>query len=161
MLIEKISRASAQQRLGRAGRTASGHGVRLWTEREHEARPVQTPPEIRRLELSGALLGLKASGIEDLASFPWIEAPEAKSFARAVELLHDLGAIDHDEKLTETGRRMAAFPTHPRYARNPGTGASRVDAVDLVPVGVTLHAGSVLALPEGAASASPPATGPA
>ncbi len=117
LLIEKISRASAQQRLGRAGRTASGHGVRLWTEREHEARPLQTPPEIRRLELSGALLGLKASGIEDLAAFPWIEPPEAKSFARGVELLRDLGALDHADRLTETGRRMAAFPTHPRYAR--------------------------------------------
>jgi ATP-dependent helicase HrpB len=117
LLIEKISRASAQQRLGRAGRTASGHGVRLWTEREHEARPVQTPPEIRRLELSGAFLGLKASGIEDLAAFPWLEAPEARSFARGVELLRDLGALDHAGRLTDTGRRMAAFPTHPRYAR--------------------------------------------
>jgi ATP-dependent helicase HrpB len=117
LLIEKISRASAHQRLGRAGRTAPGHGVRLWTEREHEARPVQTPPEIRRLELSGALLGLKASGIDDLAAFPWVEAPEAKSFARGMELLRDLGALDHADKLTETGKRMAGFPTHPRYAR--------------------------------------------
>jgi ATP-dependent helicase HrpB len=117
LLIEKISRASAQQRLGRAGRTAAGHGVRLWTEREHEARPVQTLPEIRRLELSGALLGLKASGIDDLAAFPWVEAPEVKSFARGMELLRDLGALDRADKLTETGRRMAGFPTHPRYAR--------------------------------------------
>jgi ATP-dependent helicase HrpB len=117
LLIEKISRASAQQRLGRAGRTAAGHGVRLWTEHEQEGRPAQTPPEIRRLELSGALLTLKASGIEDLEAFPWVEAPEAKSFARGMQLLHDLGALDHQNGLTATGRRMAAFPTHPRYAR--------------------------------------------
>jgi ATP-dependent helicase HrpB len=117
LLIEKISRASAHQRLGRAGRTAAGHGVRLWTERENEARAPQTPPEIRRLELSGALLGLKAGGVDDLAAFPWVEPPEAKSFARGIELLRDLGALDHDDRLTETGRRMAAFPTHPRYAR--------------------------------------------
>ncbi|MCE0499303.1 MAG: ATP-dependent helicase HrpB [Methylacidiphilales bacterium] len=117
LLIEKISRASAQQRLGRAGRTAPGHGVRLWTEREHDQRPAQTPPEIRRLELSGAFLTLKASGIDDLEHFPWIEPPEPKSFTRAVQLLHDLGALDHDEKLSPTGRRMAAFPAHPRYAR--------------------------------------------
>jgi len=117
LLIEKISRASAQQRLGRAGRTAPGHGVRLWTEREHEQRPAQTLPEIRRLELSGAMLTLKASGIDDLENFPWVEAPEPKSFSRAVQLLHDLGALDHDEKLTTTGRRMASFPAHPRYAR--------------------------------------------
>ena len=117
LLIEKISRASTQQRLGRAGRTAPGHGVRLWTEREHEQRPAQTLPEIRRLELSGALLTLKASGIDDLEAFPWVEAPEPKSFARGVQLLHDLGALDHQHKLTPTGRRMASFPTHPRYAR--------------------------------------------
>jgi ATP-dependent helicase HrpB len=117
LLIEKISRASAQQRLGRAGRTAPGHGVRLWTEREQEQRAVQTLPEIRRLELSGALLTLKASGIQDLDSFPWVEAPESKSFLRGMQLLHDLGALDHQHALTSTGRRMAAFPAHPRYAR--------------------------------------------
>jgi len=117
LLIEKISRASAQQRLGRAGRTASGHGVRLWTEREHEQRAAQTLPEIRRLELSGALLTLKASGIDDLENFPWVEAPEARSFLRARQLLQDLGALDHAGKLTSTGRRMASFPAHPRYAR--------------------------------------------
>jgi ATP-dependent helicase HrpB len=117
LLIEKISRASALQRLGRAGRTAPGHGIRLWTEREHEMRAAQTLPEIRRLELSGALLTLKASGIDDLENFPWVEAPEPKSFARAMQLLHDLGALDHDHKITAMGRRMASFPTHPRYAR--------------------------------------------
>ena len=117
LLIEKISRASAQQRLGRAGRTAPGHGVRLWTEREHDQRAAQTMPEIRRLELSGALLTLKASGIDDLDTFPWVEAPEPKSYARALQLLHDLGALDHAHKLTAIGKRMAGFPTHPRYAR--------------------------------------------
>jgi ATP-dependent helicase HrpB len=117
LLVEKISRASAQQRLGRAGRTAPGHGVRLWTEREQEQRAAQTLPEIRRLELSGALLTLKASGIDDLEHFPWVEAPEPKSFTRAITLLHDLGALDHDHKLTSIGRRMASFPAHPRYAR--------------------------------------------
>jgi ATP-dependent helicase HrpB len=117
LLVEKISRASAQQRLGRAGRTAPGHCVRLWTQTEQDQRPAQTLPEIRRMELSGALLTLKASGIDDLENFPWVEAPEAKSFARARQLLRDLGALDHDEALTPTGRRMASFPAHPRYAR--------------------------------------------
>jgi ATP-dependent helicase HrpB len=117
LLIEKISRASAQQRLGRAGRTAPGHGIRLWTEREHEQRATQTLPEIRRLELSGALLALKAGGVDDLDHFPWVEPPEPKSYARAKQLLEDLGAFDHADNLTETGRRMAAFPAHPRHAR--------------------------------------------
>jgi ATP-dependent helicase HrpB len=117
LLIEKISRASAQQRLGRAGRTASGHGIRLWTERDHEQRAAQTLPEIRRMELSGALLTLKASGIADLDQFPWVEAPEPKSLTRGRQLLQDLGAVDHREALTNMGRRMAGFPAHPRYAR--------------------------------------------
>jgi ATP-dependent helicase HrpB len=117
LLIEKISRASAQQRLGRAGRTAPGHGIRLWTEREHDQRPAQTLPEIRRLELSGALLTLKASGIDDLDHFPWVEPPDPKSFTRARQLLHDLGALESGERLTAIGRRMASFPAHPRYAR--------------------------------------------
>jgi ATP-dependent helicase HrpB len=117
LLIEKISRASAQQRLGRAGRTAPGHCVRLWTQREQDERPAQTLPEIRRLELSGALLTLKASGIEDLERFPWVESPEPKSFARAHQLLRDLGALDQIGALTPTGRRMASFPAHPRHAR--------------------------------------------
>ena len=126
LLIEKISRASAQQRLGRAGRTAPGHGVRLWTEREHEQRAAQTLPEIRRLELSGALLTLKASGIDDLENFPWVERPEVKSFIRGMQLLHDLGALDRQHKLTSTGRRMASFPTHPRYARMLLAGAKGI-----------------------------------
>ena len=117
LLIEKISRASAQQRLGRAGRTAEGHCIRLWTQLDHEQRSAQTLPEIRRLELSGALLTLKASGIGDLFEFPWVEAPETKSFSRGLQLLRDLGAFDHREALTRTGGRMASFPTHPRYAR--------------------------------------------
>lgn len=117
LLVEKISRASAQQRLGRAGRTAPGHGVRLWTEREQENRAAQTLPEIRRMELSGALLTLKASGIDNLEAFPWVEPPEPKSFTRGVQLLRDLGALDHQQKLTPTGKRMAGFPAHPRYAR--------------------------------------------
>ena len=117
LLIEKISRASAQQRLGRAGRTAPGHGVRLWTAQEHDQRAPQTLPEIRRLELSGALLTLKASGIDDLDHFPWVEPPEPKSLARGRQLLQDLGALDHEERLTATGRRMASFPAYPRHAR--------------------------------------------
>jgi ATP-dependent helicase HrpB len=117
LLVEKISRASAQQRLGRAGRTAPGHGIRLWTERDHESRAAQTLPEIRRLELSGALLSLRAGGIADFESFPWVEPPAPRALERAVQLLRDLGALDAAGALTAIGARMAAFPTHPRYAR--------------------------------------------
>ncbi len=117
LLIEKISRAAADQRAGRAGRTAPGHCVRLWTEREHEQRPAQELPEVKRLDLAEVVLTLKASGVEDVAQFRWLEAPDPKSLERAESLLIDLGALDPQSRITELGRRMLAFPVHPRYAR--------------------------------------------
>lgn len=118
LLVEKISRASADQRTGRAGRTAPGHCVRLWTEHEHSARPAQELPEIKRLDLSEVVLTLKASGIDDIAGFRWLEPPDSKSLQRAETLLKDLGALNEsDSTITPLGRRMLAFPAHPRYAR--------------------------------------------
>ncbi|MDR0901229.1 MAG: helicase [Opitutaceae bacterium] len=93
LLIEKISVASADQRAGRAGRTAPGVCVRLWTEREHGQRAPQELPEVRRLDLSEVVLTLKASGIDDVAGFPWLEKPDAKGLERAEMLLADLGAV--------------------------------------------------------------------
>ncbi|MBS0662861.1 MAG: ATP-dependent helicase HrpB [Verrucomicrobia bacterium] len=122
LLIEKISAASADQRAGRAGRTAPGVCVRLWTEREHGQRAPQELPEVRRLDLSEVVLTLKASGIDDVAGFPWIEKPEAKALERAELLLADLGAVAPAAgttllRITEVGRKMLRFPVHPRYAR--------------------------------------------
>ena len=156
LLIEKISRASADQRAGRAGRTAPGHCLRLWTEREHLERRAQELPEVKRLDLAEVVLTLKASGIADIGIFRWLEPPEPQALARAEQLLVDLGAIssldsagvspvgcgvspqrtfDPSEKvrdsetlsptgetpalpsITPLGRRMLAFPVHPRYAR--------------------------------------------
>jgi ATP-dependent helicase HrpB len=120
LLIEKISRASAEQRAGRAGRTAPGHCVRLWTEREHLERASQELPEVKRLDLAEVVLTLKASGIEEVGSFRWLEPPDPKALARAEQLLVDLGAIHPNGgagSLTPIGRRMLAFPAHPRYAR--------------------------------------------
>jgi ATP-dependent helicase HrpB len=117
LLIERISRASADQRAGRAGRTAPGVCLRLWTEDEHANRPAQETPEVRRLDLAEVVLTLKASGVENVAAFRWLEAPDPKSLALAETLLLDLGAIGAEGKITELGRRMMAFPAHPRYAR--------------------------------------------
>jgi len=133
LLIERISVASADQRAGRAGRTAPGVAVRLWTEPEHGRRAPQELPEVKRLDLSEVVLTLKASGIDDIGGFPWLEKPEPKALERAETLLADLGAIglggpererrDHSAahgagyKITELGRRMLRFPVHPRYAR--------------------------------------------
>jgi ATP-dependent helicase HrpB len=138
LLIEKISAASADQRAGRAGRTAPGVCVRLWTEAEHAKRPLQELPEVKRLDLSEVVLTLKASGIDDVASFPWLEKPDPKALERAETLLADLGAIGRavsasaeagsgtegdggaaspHKSITDVGRKMLRFPVHPRYAR--------------------------------------------
>ncbi|HEY4285067.1 MAG TPA: ATP-dependent helicase HrpB [Chthoniobacterales bacterium] len=118
LLIEKISRASADQRAGRAGRTAPGHCLRLWTEREHLERAGQDLPEVKRLDLAEVVLTLKASGIDDVANFRWLEPPDPRALAGAEQLLLDLSALSlADKRITPLGRRMLAFPVHPRYAR--------------------------------------------
>lgn len=118
LLIEKVSRASADQRAGRAGRTAPGVCLRLWTERDHTQRPANEQPEIRRLDMAETVLSLKAAGVDDLATFRWMDPPEEKSVARAEQLLRDLGAVDTQSgRITAMGRRMLSFPVHPRYAR--------------------------------------------
>jgi ATP-dependent helicase HrpB len=118
LLIEKISVASADQRAGRAGRTAPGVCARLWTEREHGQRPAHELPEVRRLDLAEVVLTLKAAGIVDVAGFQWFEKPDPRGLERAEALLADLGALDGPERaISTTGRRMLRFPVHPRYAR--------------------------------------------
>lgn len=134
LLIERISAASADQRAGRAGRTAPGVCVRLWTEKEHGQRAPQELPEVKRLELAEVVLTLKAAGIDDVSGFPWLERPDDRALARAETLLQDLGALAATgntpgdgtapagaaclhPKITQIGRKMLRFPVHPRYAR--------------------------------------------
>ena len=116
LLIDKISQSSADQRAGRAGRTAPGVCMRLWSREEHSHRAVQELAEIKRLDLSEVVLTLKSSGVVDLRKFRWLEKPDEISLTHAEELLADLGAI-HENKITAIGRKMLAFPLHPRYAR--------------------------------------------
>jgi len=118
LLIEKISHASADQRAGRAGRTAPGLCVRLWSARDHVRRAPRELPEIKRLDMAETVLTLKAAGFNNLAAFRWIEPPDAQALARAEALLRDLGALDSvSGEITPTGRQMLSFPVHPRYAR--------------------------------------------
>ena len=117
LLIEKISQSSSDQRAGRAGRTAPGVCRRLWSREEHAHRAPQELPEIKRLDLAEVVLTLKASGVEDLRKFRWLEAPDEISLTHAEELLTDLGALDKKNSITPIGRQMLAFPLHPRYAR--------------------------------------------
>lgn len=117
LLVENISQSSADQRAGRAGRTAPGVCMRLWSREEHGHRPVQELPEIKRLDLAEVVLTLKAAGVENLRKFRWLEPPDELSLAHAEELLTDLGALDKHGSITPVGRKMLAFPIHPRYAR--------------------------------------------
>ena len=115
--VEKIARDSAAQRAGRAGRTAPGRCLRLFTKPDHDARPLHGIPEIRRLDLAETVLELRAAGEGDPQAFPWFEAPPAASLVAADELLHRLGAIDPVGAVTPAGRGMLAFPLPPRLAR--------------------------------------------
>jgi len=117
ILIEPISRASAEQRAGRAGRTGPGVCLRLWSEAEHAAKAECDSAEVARVDLSETLLLLAAAGIEDPQSFPWFEAPAAQALECAQVLLSDLGAIEKKGALTDDGKLMGVFPLHPRYSR--------------------------------------------
>ncbi|MES2997422.1 MAG: ATP-dependent helicase HrpB [Verrucomicrobiota bacterium] len=117
LLIKKISRAAAEQRAGRAGRTAPGRTFRLWSAAEHARRTEFEEAEVRRVDLAEAVLLLKASGVDDVRGFRWFEAPVEESLQRAEKLLHDLGATDAEGKLTEEGGQMAALPLEPRFSR--------------------------------------------
>mgnify|MGYP000865100625 CR=1 FL=1 len=117
LLVENISRASADQRAGRAGRTAPGRAIRLWTEHEHAGRAGHDLPEIKRIDPAEILLTLKALGVRDVAAYPWLEPPEPRALERALTLLRDLGALDAAGAPTPLGLRMLSFPVHPRYAR--------------------------------------------
>lgn len=117
LTIQKISRAAADQRAGRAGRTGPGRCVRLWSERDHGKRAAFERPEVRRVDLADAVLYLKAGGVQDLRAFRWVAAPEEESLTRAEELLESLGALDEDGELTEVGEAMSRYPLHPRAAR--------------------------------------------
>jgi len=114
--LERISRASADQRAGRAGRTAPGICLRLWSAPEQRSLAEDDEPEIRRVDLAGAALQLSAWGERDLATFGWFEAPAPATLERALELLRKLGALD-ERGVTALGRRMASMPAHPRIAR--------------------------------------------
>jgi ATP-dependent helicase HrpB len=118
LFVEEISRASADQRKGRAGRTAPGTCYRLWTESNHLNRPERNTPEIQRSDLAEVVLLLHSLHIRKAAQFDWLDKPDPQAVERAEKLLHLLGAIDpQTEELTDIGRQMLRLPMHPRYSR--------------------------------------------
>jgi len=118
LVIEPISRASADQRSGRAGRTGPGTAIRLWTQAEEKHRPAQGTPEIQRLDLAEALLSLHAMDAGDVREFPWLQPPTAAAVEQAEKTLVMLGAIADDARsISARGKQMAHLPMHPRLSR--------------------------------------------
>ncbi len=111
------SRASADQRAGRAGRLGPGVVYRLWSKLEHGTRRPDIEPEIARVDLAGLALELAAWGAPDPSTLRLPTAPPPRNYAEGVDLLRSLGAVDASGRLTDTGRAMAELPVHPRLAR--------------------------------------------
>jgi ATP-dependent helicase HrpB len=119
LLTRRVSRASAEQRAGRAGRLGPGRCYRLWSREQHGRLEAQRPPPIRHADLATLALEVFGWGAEDPGELPWLEAPPAAAFASACELLERCGAIARSDgrlRLTRHGRRMLELPVHPRLA---------------------------------------------
>jgi ATP-dependent helicase HrpA len=115
--IEKISKASADQRAGRCGRVAPGVCIRLYSEDDFLSRPAFTDPEILRSSLAAVILRMKALRIGDVEDFPFLEPPSARVINDGYQLLSELGAVDENNDLTHVGWQLAKFPIDPRIAR--------------------------------------------
>ncbi|MBI5687363.1 MAG: ATP-dependent helicase HrpB [Verrucomicrobia bacterium] len=116
--IEPISHASADQRAGRAGRTAPGECRRLWTFVNHKDRPKTNTPEIHRTDLASVVLLLRSLGVKDIVNFDLPDRMDPAAAQAALEMLERLGALDGATGgVTDIGRRMIRLPVHPRYAR--------------------------------------------
>jgi ATP-dependent helicase HrpA len=118
--IEPISRASADQRKGRCGRTAPGICIRLYSPKDYADREAYTPPEILRTNLAAAVLQTLTSGIGELASLPLLDRPQPGAIRSGYATLHEIGAIHETPqgwKLTERGRTLAKWPVDPRIGR--------------------------------------------
>jgi ATP-dependent helicase HrpB len=111
-----VSRASADQRQGRAGRTGPGLCLRLWSPDIHAGLVADNRPEILDNDLAQLALELALWGVQDPGRLAWLDPPPEAAFSRARELLSQLGALDPHGRVTEHGRRMAELPLHPRLA---------------------------------------------
>jgi len=117
LLPQPVSKASARQRSGRAGREAPGRAYRLYTEDTFFRLPESTTPEIQRCSLAAVALSLKAYGVDDVMAFEYMDKPAPDALVSALEQLFGLGALDDQGRLTDEGRAMAHFPVDPMLAR--------------------------------------------
>ncbi len=134
----RVSRASADQRRGRAGRLAPGVCYRLWAEAEDLALLARATPEILEADLAPLALELAVAGVTDPSELPWLDSPPAAAHAEALDLLRELGAVDPRGRASDHGRAMARLGLHPRLAhlvlagRSRGVGGTACDLAALL-----------------------------
>ncbi|MBL8787250.1 MAG: ATP-dependent RNA helicase, partial [Deltaproteobacteria bacterium] len=148
---EGISKASADQRAGRAGRTAPGKCIRLYTARSYAGRPDFTDEEITRLDLTEVVLRLIDLGVKEVESFPLPTPPKKKAVEAAIKMLTGMGAIDHERNLTRIGQRMMPFPLSPPLSRMVVEAADRFPTVvdEVLMVAAFMSAHSPFLYPQG------------
>jgi len=115
--VERVSRASANQRKGRCGRVASGICIRLYAEDNFEARAEFTEPEIQRTNLAAVILQMKLLGFGAIEGFPFIDPPDSRLVSDGYRTLEELAALDEDGRLTPLGKQLARLPVDPRIGR--------------------------------------------
>lgn len=115
--VERISKASANQRAGRCGRVANGVCIRLYAEADFVARAEYTDPEILRSSLASVILRMKSLHLTEVEDFPFLQRPMGRAIADGYQLLSELNALDDAGQLTKTGRALAKLPLDPRIAR--------------------------------------------
>ena len=115
--IEAVSQSSANQRAGRAGRLSDGICVRLFSQNDYEKRPRFTQPEIQRSNLAEVILRMKAFGLGEIETFPFLNPPLPASIRSGYELLHELGALNDEHDMTPLGHELARLPLDPSLGR--------------------------------------------
>ena len=117
LLVEPISQSSANQRAGRCGRVANGICIRLYDQKDFDARDKFTDPEILRSSLAGVILRMKSLHLGIVEDFPFLERPSSRAIADGYQLLNELGAVDDGNELTPLGQELSRLPLDPRVGR--------------------------------------------
>lgn len=115
--IEPISKAAADQRMGRCGRVGPGICIRLYSEEDLFARPLYTEPEIQRTNLASVVLQMSALGLGEVHAFPFMDPPDPRLVKDGYRLLEELHAVDGRDHITRLGQRLARLPVDPRLGR--------------------------------------------
>ncbi|MCQ3925274.1 MAG: ATP-dependent RNA helicase HrpA, partial [Rhodocyclaceae bacterium] len=115
--VEDIARSAANQRAGRCGRVMSGVCIRLYAEDDYQKRLAHTEPELLRSSLAGVILRMKSLHLGEVEDFPFLDRPLPRMVTDGYQLLAELGAVDDERELTQTGRELAKLPLDPRIAR--------------------------------------------